>query len=169
MVGKMPNASKFIIVGAPHTSNWDFPVFLGTVHARGRRVRFIGKKSLFCWPFGRLMRSLGGVPVDRDARQDLVGQIVAQIAAHEDFLMIVAAEGTRDRTTKWKTGFYQIAHRAGIPIVCAGPDYSAKQGIFGPVIHASGDYDADMAPAFAFFRSLKPRFPERSAFPDDSE
>lgn len=168
-VGELPDARKFIIVGAPHTSNWDFPVFLGTVHARGRRVRFIGKRSLFRWPFGGFMRALGGVPVDRGARQDLVGQIVEQIAAHDDFLMIVAAEGTRNRTTRWKTGFYQIALRAGIPILCAGPDYPGRRGIFGPTIVPTGDFDRDMAPAFAFFRSLQPRHPERSAFPGDPE
>lgn len=167
--GDLPDIPKLIIVGAPHTSNWDFLVFLGTVNAGGRRARFIGKRSLFRWPFGGFMRALGGVPVDRGARQDLVGQIVEQIRNHDDFLMIVAAEGTRNRTTRWKTGFYQIALRAGIPIVCAGPDYPAKRGIFGPIIHPTGDYEADMAPAFAFFRSLRPKFPARSAFPGDPD
>lgn len=167
--GTLPSERKFVIVGAPHTSNWDFLVFLGTVHARGRRVRFIGKRSLFRWPFGGFMRAVGGVPVDRGARRDLVGQIVEQVRAHDDFLLIVAAEGTRARTTRWKTGFYQIALRAGIPIICAGPDYQARRGIFGPTIRPTGDYDADMAPAFAFFRTLKPRHPDRAAFPGDPD
>lgn len=167
--GTIPATRKFIILGASHTSNWDFPVFLGTVHAVGRRVRFIGKQSLFRGALGRFMRALGGVPVDRRGRQDLVSQIVEQIRVHDDFLLIVAAEGTRSRTTKWKTGFYQIALRAGIPIVCAGPDYPTKRGIFGPIIHPTGDYERDMAPAFAFFRSLRPRHPERAAFPGDPD
>lgn len=167
--GALPADRKFVIIGAPHTSNWDFLVFLGTVHAVGRRVRFIGKRSLFRGPLGPFMRALGGVPVDRGARQDMVSQIVEQIRAQDDFLLIVAAEGTRARTTRWKTGFYQIALRAEVPIVCAGPDYLAKRGIFGPVIHPTGDYERDMAPAFAFFRSLKPRHPERAAFPGDPE
>lgn len=167
--GTLPEARKFVILGASHTSNWDFPVFLGTVHAVGRRVRFIGKSSLFKGPLGGFMRSLGGVPVDRHAPQDLVSQIVEQIRLHDDFLLIVAAEGTRSRTTRWKTGFYQIALRAGVPIVCAGPDYPTWRGIFGPVIHPTGDYERDMAPAFAFFRSLRPRHPERAAFPGDPD
>lgn len=167
--GALPDARKFVILGASHTSNWDFLIFLGTVHAVGRRVRFIGKHSLFRGPLGGFMRALGGVPVDRGARQDLVSQIVEQIRVHDDFLLIVAAEGTRSRTVKWRTGFYQIALRAKVPIVCAGPDYPTKRGIFGPVIHPTGDYDRDMAPAFAFFRSLKPRHPERAAFPGDPE
>ena len=168
-VGTLPPDRKFIILGASHTSNWDFPVFLGTVNAVGRHVRFIGKQSLFKGAMGRFMRAAGGVPVDRAAAQDTVSQIVDQIGAHEDFLLIVAAEGTRSRTTRWKTGFYQIALRAKVPIVCAGPDYPSKRGIFGPVIHPTGDYDRDMAPAFAFFRSLRPRHPERAAFPGDPD
>ena len=167
--GTLPPDRKFVILGASHTSNWDFLVFLGTVHAVGRRVRFIGKQSLFRGALGRFMRALGGVPIDRRAPQDLVSQIVEQIRAHDDFLLIVAAEGTRARTTKWKTGFYQIALRAGVPIVCAGPDYPTKRGIFGPIIHPTGDYERDMAPAFAFFRSLKPRHPDRAAFPGDPD
>ena len=167
--GTLPPDRKFVILGASHTSNWDFLVFLGTVHAVGRRVRFIGKQSLFRGALGRFMRALGGVPIDRRAPQDLVSQIVEQIRVHHDFLLIVAAEGTRARTTNWKTGFYQIALRAGIPIVCAGPDYPTKRGMFGPIIHPTGDYERDMAPAFAFFRSLKPRHPECAAFPGDPD
>jgi 1-acyl-sn-glycerol-3-phosphate acyltransferase len=167
--GILPPDRKFVILGASHTSNWDFLVFLGTVHAAGRQVRFIGKHSLFKGAVGRFMRSLGGVPVDRSAPQDLVSQIVEQFHAHDDFVLIVAAEGTRSRTTRWKTGFYQIALRAGVPIVCAGPDYPTRRGVFGPIIRPTGDYEGDMAPAFAFFRTLRPRHPERAAFPGDPD
>lgn len=165
-VGSLPSERKFVIIGAPHTSNWDFPVFLGTVETLGRRVNFIGKSSLFRWPLGGLMRALGGVPVHRDTNQDMVSQVAAQFALHDDFALIVAAEGTRDPTTRWRTGFYHIAMKAKVPIVCAGPDYPNKLGIIGPLIHPTGDYEADMKPAFAFFRSLSPKHPERAAFPD---
>lgn len=168
-VGAFPSDRKFVIMGASHTSNWDFLVFLGTVHALGRQVRFVGKKSLFRWPMGGFMRALGGVPVDRNASQDLVSQIVDQFAAHHDFVLIVAPEGTRSPTTKWRTGFYQIALKAGVPIVCAGPDYPAKLGIIGPVIYPTGDYQTDLRPAFAFFRGLHPKHPERAAFPPDAD
>ncbi len=87
----------------------------------------------------------------------------SNLPRHDDFVLIVAAEGTRDRTDKWKTGFYHIARQAGVPIVCAGPDYPTKKGIFGPVIWPTGDYDRDMKPAFDFFRSLHPLHPERAA------
>lgn len=165
--GTLPPVPKMVIVGASHTSNWDFLVFLGAVNAVGRKVRFIGKHSLFRWPLGGFMRALGGVPVDRRSSHDLVGQMAAEFARHDDFVLIVAAEGTRSRTTRWRTGFYQIARRAGVPIVCAGPDYPTRRGIFGPVINPTGDYERDMAPAFDFFRSLRPRHPGRAAFPGD--
>ena len=163
--GALPPDPKFVLMGASHTSNWDFLVFLGAVHATGRRVRFIGKSSLFGWPLGGFMRALGGVPVDRSAPQDMVSQVVAQFDAHDDFLLVIAPEGTRSATTRWRTGFYQIALRAGVPIVCAGPDYPARLAVFGPVIHPTGDYEEDMKPAWAFFRSLRPRHPARAAFP----
>lgn len=115
------------------------------------------------------MRALGGVPVDRRGSNDLVSQIVAEFDSNDDFVLIVAAEGTRSRTTRWRTGFYQIALKARVPIVCAGPDYPTRHGIFGPVIHPTGDYAADMAPAFAFFKSLTPRHPRRAAFPGDPD
>ena len=164
--GQLPPDRKFVIMGASHTSNWDFLVFLGTIHALGRNVRFIGKHSLFNWPLGGFMRALGGVPVDRSAPQDLVSQIVAQFEANEDFALVVAPEGTRSKTSDWKTGFYQIALRAGVPIVCAGPDYPTRRGVIGPVIRPTGNYAEDLKPAFQFFRSITPRHPERSAFPE---
>ena len=88
VAGTLPPDRKFVIMGASHTSNWDFLVFLGAVHAIGRQVHFIGKHSLFRWPLGGFMRALGGVPVDRSAPQDLVSQIVAQFDAHDDFILV---------------------------------------------------------------------------------
>ena len=164
--GTLPPDRKFVIMGASHTSNWDFLVFLGAVHALDRQIHFIGKHSLFRWPMGGFMRALGGVPVDRSAPQDLVTQVVAQFNAREDFILVIAPEGTRAFNPKWRTGFYQIALKAGVPIVCAGPDYPTRSAVFGPVIRPTGDYDADLDPAFAFFRTLIPRHPERAAFPE---
>ena len=164
--GTLPPDRKFVIMGASHTSNWDFLVFLGAVHAVGRQIRFIGKHSLFHWPMGGFMRALGGVPVDRSAPQDLVSQIVDQFHAHDDFILVIAPEGTRSFTTNWRSGFYQIALRAGVPILAAGPDYPTKRGVFGPLIRPTGNYAEDMKPAFSFFHTLAPKHPERAGFPD---
>ena len=164
--GTLPPDRKLVIMGASHTSNWDFLVFLAAVHVLGRKIRFIGKHSLFRWPMGGFMRALGGVPVKRGAPQDLVSQIVAQFHAHDDFILVIAPEGTRSFTRQWKSGFYQIALKAGVPIVAAGPDYPTRRGVFGPVIHPTGDYAEDLKPALAFFRILTPRHPERAGFPE---
>lgn len=164
--GTLPPDRKFVIMGASHTSNWDFLVFLGAVHVLGRQIRFIGKHSLFRWPMGGFMRALGGVPVDRSSPQDLVSQIVDQFRAHDDFILVIAPEGTRSFTTQWKSGFYQIALKAGVPILAAGPDYPTRRGVFGPLIRPTGNYAEDMKPAFAFFRTLTPKHPERAGFPD---
>jgi 1-acyl-sn-glycerol-3-phosphate acyltransferase len=166
VAGALPLDRKFVIMGASHTSNWDFLVFLGAVRRLDRKVHFIGKHSLFRWPLGGFMRALGGIPVDRSSTQDLVSQVVAQFDAHDDFILVVAPEGTRSRTTNWKTGFYQIASKAHVPIVAAGPDFPSKRAVFGPVIRPTGNYADDMKPAFAFFRTIVPRHPERAAFPD---
>jgi 1-acyl-sn-glycerol-3-phosphate acyltransferase len=164
--GIAPPVPKFVVMGAPHTSNWDFLVFLGTFERFGIRPRFIGKHSLFRWPAGNFMRALGGVPVDRSARGDMVAQMVALFAHENEFALVIAAEGTRQPTSRWRTGFYRIAVEAGVPIQCAGPDYERKRGIFGPLIWPSGDFETDMATAYAFFRTLKPLHPERVLFPD---
>lgn len=166
IAGELPADPKFVIIGASHTSNWDFLVFLGLVHSIGRKVHFIGKHSLFRWPLGGFMRALGGIPVDRSAPQDLVSQVVAEFNRRDEFLLVIAPEGTRSRTSKWKTGFYHIALKAGVPIVAAGPDFPSRRGVIGPVIRPTGDYREDMKPAFAFFRTLAPKHPERAAFPE---
>ena len=155
---------KFVIMGASHTSNWDFLVFLGAVQALGRKVHFIGKHSLFKWPIGGFMRALGGIPVDRSSRQDLVSQVVDQFAAHDDFILVVAPEGLGREPP---CGNRLLSNRqSGVPIVAAGPDFPTKRGVFGPVIRPTGNYAEDMKPAFVFFRTITPRHPERAAFPD---
>jgi 1-acyl-sn-glycerol-3-phosphate acyltransferase len=163
--GAFPADRKLVVVGAPHTSNWDFLVFVGTIDALGRKVRFVGKHSLFRWPMGGFMRGLGGVPVDRSTTRDMVRQLVAAFQSEDDFLLVMAPEGTRGLATRWRTGFYQIALEAGVRIVCAAPDYARRRGVIGPVIRPTGDYAADMAPAFAFFRTVTARHPERAFIP----
>lgn len=164
--GNLPLPPKVVIMGAPHTSNWDFIVFMSAMEKLGLEAHFIGKHSLFRWPVGDFMLGMGGIPVDRTARNDLTEQVAARIRAAERYALVIAPEGTREPTTRWRTGFYRIAMAAGVPIQCAGPDYPRLRGVFGPVIHPTGDFKQDMAPAWAFFRTLKPQHPERALFPD---
>lgn len=163
--GKLPDEPKFVLCGAQHTSNLDFFVFLGAADEFGRFLHFMGKDALFRWPLTGLMYGLGGVPVDRSSRRNLVQQMADQFAARDEFVLVIAPEGTRSATDSWKSGFYQIAVEAGVPIVCAAPDYPSRRVRIGPTIRPSGDYLADIQPALAFFRASTPRHPEKGHVP----
>lgn len=156
-VGERPPFAKFIIIAVPHTSNWDFPNYVGLTRELGLRTRFMAKASLFKWPFRRFMPQVGGVPVDRSATKDMVQQMAQRIAESDEFILTVAPEGTRSASTRWRTGFYHIAVAAGIPIVCGFMDYGNKRAGLGPIIHPTGDYEKDMAPAFAFYEGMAGR------------
>ena len=155
--GVVPEPRRFVIIAAPHTSNWDFLYFLGLTGDLGIKAHFMAKTSLFRWPFGNFMRQMGGVPVDRSAAGDMVQQMIAEFAAREDFILTIAPEGTRKTVDAWRTGFYRIAHGAGVPIVCGFMDYGNRRAGLGPVIHPTGDYEKDMAPAFAFYSAMAGR------------
>ena len=156
-------------MGGPHTSNWDFLIFVGAMETLGREASYIGKASLFRWgPMARFMKGLGGIPVERSVRNDLVAQVSGRLQSAERMLLVIAPEGTRKPTTEWRMGFYRIALAADVPIVPAGPDYGRKVAIFGAPIVPTGDMERDLAPAWDFFRSLVPRYPDKVLFPDGS-
>jgi 1-acyl-sn-glycerol-3-phosphate acyltransferase len=161
-VGTVPTLQRFVLIAVPHTSNWDFPYFLGVTQALGIRTHFIAKASLFRWPMGGFMRQVGGVRLDRVNARDTVQQMIEEFARRDDFVLTIAPEGTRGAVSKWRTGFYQIALGAGVPIVCGFMDYPTRTSGLGPVIVPTGDYDADMAPAFAFYRDITGKHPARS-------
>lgn len=156
-MGQRPPFAKFIIIAVPHTSNWDFPNYLGLTRELGLRTRFMAKSSLFKWPMHRFMTQVGGVPVDRSAKANMVQQMADRIAASDEFILTIAPAGTRSGSQKWRSGFYHIAMAAGIPIVCGFMDYGTRRAGLGPVIHPTGDYEKDMAPAFAFYKDMRGR------------
>ena len=160
--GAAPPVPKSVIVGAPHTSNWDFVFFLGATDHFGLRPRFMGKDSLFRGPLKRFMYDMGGVPVDRSAKGDYVKAMVDAFAAHDEFQLVIAPEGTRSAVRGWRSGFYHIARGAGVPIVCAWVDHARMEGGLGEVIWPSGDYAADMARIRAFYESVMPGHPRNA-------
>jgi 1-acyl-sn-glycerol-3-phosphate acyltransferase len=151
---------RCVIIGAPHTSGWDFVFFLGATHELGIRARFMGKQSLFRWPLKRFMLDMGGVPVDRSSSRNYVEQMVAEFAAHDDFVLVIAPEGTRKGVSKWRSGFYHIAQGAGVPIVCGWLDLANRRGGIGVLVEPSGDQAADMAQIAQFYRSVMPDHPK---------
>lgn len=139
IVGALPDAPKFVIIGAPHTSNWDFFLFLGTIQHFGIKVKFLGKHSLFRWPFGWMFRKVGGIPVDRTRGGGIVAQVKQAFADAEELILVIAPEGTRGAAPHWKSGFVEIAEAAEVPVVFAGVDGVAKTVTLGPPEHVGPD------------------------------
>jgi 1-acyl-sn-glycerol-3-phosphate acyltransferase len=160
--GSLPaGAHKCVLIAAPHTSNWDLPYTLMTAFVLRLHPYWMGKASIFRWPFGPLMRWLGGIAVHREQSNNLVAASVAALkAADGPVQLIVPPEGTRSATTRWKTGFYFIALGAEVPVLLAYMDYAHKRAGLGPVFRPSGDVERDMDEIKAFyapFRGKNPR------------
>lgn len=161
-VGVVPEPRRFILIAAPHTSNWDFVNFLGLTADLKIRPHFMAKLSLFRWPLGGFIRQMGGVAVDRRGGGNVVQQMVDEFARRAEFMLTVAPEGTRGKTAKWRTGFYQIAMAAKVPMVVGMMDYGTKTGGLGPLIWPSGDFRADMLKVLEVYRTCIPKIPERA-------
>jgi 1-acyl-sn-glycerol-3-phosphate acyltransferase len=157
--GELPaHAHKAVLIAAPHTSNWDLPYTLMVALSLRLNIYWMGKQSIFRFPFGGLMRWLGGIPVDRSKNNSLVSASAAAIvAADGPVQLVVPPEGTRGKTRHWKTGFYFIALEARVPIVMAYMDYHRKVSGLGPVFTPSGDVEADMAVIKRFYAGVKGR------------
>lgn len=150
------DAPKCVLIAAPHTSNWDLPYTLMVAFALRLNIHWMGKRQIFRWPFGAVMRWLGGIAVDRGQSTNLVAASAAALrAAPGSVHLVVPPEGTRSKTRHWKTGFYWIAHEAGVPIVLAYMDYPRKLSGLGPVFHPSGDIEADMRSIKAYYAQYK--------------
>ncbi|MFL6657995.1 MAG: lysophospholipid acyltransferase family protein [Massilia sp.] len=145
---------KFILIAAPHTSNWDFPITLMVCFVLRLKVYWMAKASLFSWYIGWLSRWLGGIPIDRSAKNNTVQNTVAAFAGRERLAVIVAPEGTRGKVTHWKTGFYHMAHGAGVPIALAYLDFKHKAGGIGKMFITTGDIEADMAEIQQFYAGI---------------
>lgn len=159
--GRRPLARRYVLIAAPHTSNWDLAYLLAFALVFDVRIRWMGKHQLFREPLGTLMRKLGGVPVRRDRRNDLVGQMAEFIRASDDIALTVPAEGTRSYVPHWKSGFYHIALAAEVPIVMSYLDYARKRGGFGPELVPTGNVREDMDEIRAFYSDKQGRYPER--------
>ncbi|HRQ41456.1 MAG TPA: lysophospholipid acyltransferase family protein [Chloroflexota bacterium] len=160
--GSLPDLHKFIIVGAPHTSNWDFVLVIATATALGVRISWMGKHSLFRGPLGPVFRWMGGISIDRRATHGIVGENVQAFEQMEKLILCITPEGTRQRVHEWRSGFYQIAMQAGVPMQLAAFDYGQKVVDLGPMIEPTGDYEADLARIKAHYAPIRPRYPQQT-------
>lgn len=146
---------RFVLIGAPHTSNWDFPLMLMVVLRLRLRVYWMGKHTLFPLPFGWLMKWLGGIPVDRSASHNVVNETVRQYRENDELVILIPPEGTRSKVDHWKTGFYHIANNAGVPILLGYVDAENKEAGFADLFTPTGDLEKDMAEIRAFYANKK--------------
>lgn len=158
-----PSIKKCVLVAAPHTSNYDYPIALATLYACGVRVRFLGKDSLFKFPLGILMRATGGIPVDRSKHTNMVETMINMFQQHDELILMIPAEGTRSFVKEWKSGFYHTAMGAKVPIVLGYLDYGKKVAGFGDLFYPTGDYQKDLLEIQTFYRQFKAKHPEQSS------
>ena len=150
-VGRPIENARFVLIGAPHTSNWDFPLMIMVVLKLRLKVFWMGKHSLFPFPVGWFMKWLGGIPVDRRRAQNLVDQTVAQYKSEPEMIVLVPPEGTRSKVKEWKTGFYRIAANAEVPVLMGYVDASKKEAGLADFYYPTGDLEADIAAIRAFY------------------
>ena len=160
-VGKVPkDIRKYVIIAAPHTSYWDFPMFLLVVFALRLNLNVFIKHTLFIGPIGWFLSYCGGVPIDRRAAGARVRQTVQEFENNDDMVLLITPEGTRSAQTNWKTGFYHIASEANVPVAVAFVDTAARRSGIDHFITPSGDIDKQMAEIKAFYdtkRGVKPQ------------
>lgn len=154
--------NKCVIIIAPHTSNWDFVI--GVLYRsvlRLRNTRFLGKKELFTPWFGWFFRWLGGTPVDRHSSRNIVEQVVEEFNRHDTFLLALSPEGTRKKVDRLRTGFYQIALQAKVPVIMVALDFEQRQVIFSEPFYPTGSWQEDLTYIINFFRPVKGKYPEK--------
>ncbi len=154
-----------VLVGAPHTSNWDFVLMLAIAWRLGIHIRWLGKASLFAGWRGPVMRALGGIAVDRADAARVVAEIVARVNAGEVFSLVVTPDGTRGGNAYWKSGFYRIARETGMPVTLGYVDRTTMTSGLGPTIELTGDVAADMNRIRAFYADKAGLRPERRTEP----
>ncbi|NVN99692.1 MAG: lysophospholipid acyltransferase family protein [Geobacteraceae bacterium] len=158
--GVSPKAERFVMIAAPHTSNWDLPMTLVVVFALRLKVYYLAKHTLFRPPFGLFLRWLGGIPVDRTKSNNLVEQIVDLYNSHDQLIIIVPPEGTRKKVRYWKSGFYHMAHGAKVPIALGFIDFKRKVAGLGGMLSPSGDFEADLPVIQAFYSGIVGKNPD---------
>lgn len=156
-----PEVKKCVLMVMPHTCNFDFFIGLFCRGIINLEMNFVGKKELFTFPFGYYFKSIGGAPLDRSGGKNNVDATVDVFNSREVFRMAIAPEGTRKKVTQLRTGFYFIAHKAGVPIIPVAFDYGKKEVKIGAPFITTGNYEEDMKIILAHFKGVQGRFPEK--------
>ena len=159
--GKRPNISKYVIIAAPHTSNWDFLYAMCLAFILSIQPFIMMKASWFRWPTGPILGWLGAIPVDRSKSTGFVERAIQSFREHPRMTLVVPPSGTRRKVMYWKTGFYHIARGANVPIVLGYLDYGRKVGGIGPVVYPTGNMKDDMKLIQDFYADIAGKYPKQ--------
>lgn len=159
--GELPQGGKFVVVSAPHTSNWDFIVGRLFYLAYNIKPKVLIKEESFVFPFGPILKSLGGIPVHRTGHNAVVNAAVRALKEPGDVFLTITPEGTRKLNPHWKLGFYFIALKAKVPLLLSYFDYKNKTVGVGEIFMPTGDVEADIRRIKLFYKDIHPRHPER--------
>jgi 1-acyl-sn-glycerol-3-phosphate acyltransferase len=157
--GEVPRPERFVIIAAPHTSNWDALIMVTAAYIFRVKISWFVKQQAFVFPLGPIVRYFGGIPIDRSKRNNVVEQAIETFRNSERLILAVPPEATRKKSPYWKTGFYHIARGAGVPIVLGYLDYRRKVAGLGPAFMPSGDIVTDFEKLDAFYAPITPKFP----------
>lgn len=160
VINQLPDDKKYMLIAAPHTSNWDFPLGLLVKFSEKIPLNYLGKGALFDSPFGWFFRALGGIPVYRKKKLNMVDQMVEQFNQRDQMILAMSPEGTRSYLEYWKSGFYHIAHKAGVQIAMGTLDFGKKEVLLGHAFMPSGDLQKDMEIIRTFFKDVQGKKPE---------
>ncbi|MBD2858032.1 lysophospholipid acyltransferase family protein [Spongiibacter sp. KMU-158] len=157
---ELPEQRKYVMIVAPHTSNWDFFLLVGFGASLKRQVRFMIKHTFFWGPVGVLFRWLGGIAVERSSSHNFVDHMAEQFKKTDDMVLIITPEGTRRKVDSWKGGFYHIANGAGVPIMPVYLDYGRKTVGFGEAFIPSGNFEQDLPKILETYSTVRACHPE---------
>ncbi len=163
--GAKPDVPKCVVIAAPHTSNWDFIFTMAASYAFGLPIRWMGKHTLFRWPYGWFMRWLGGISVHRGRAHHLPKQCIQTFQERDRLVLMVQPEGTRGKTRVWKKGFHTIAYGAGVPILLGYLDYGRKVAGLGPLMTPTDDIESDMKELREFYADITAKYPDKVCEP----
>ena len=158
--GEFPNYPKMMLVAAPHTSNWDFLIFLYAILSKRFQPNVMGKHTLFWWPLSAIMRFLGVVPIDRTQKDGVVDQGIKYFNSVDKTIVLVAPEGTRSYRKDWKSGFYHIAWGAKVPLILCKVNFHTRTIFIGEEFNMTGDFDKDIVGIKEYYKDCVPLKPE---------
>lgn len=163
VTGNLPDTEKILVIGAPHTSNWDWVVALFTMFALDIRMTVLIKDTAFWWPAGWFLRVTGAMPVNRRNPAGIAAEVARNVRAAERIIVVITPEGTRSRVEKWKTGFLRIAEAAELPVVQVSFDYPSRTLHLGPIAQLTGDTETDIARIRDYYRPFRGYRPENQS------